>query len=555
MARCSQSSPRIADDETDCQTLHFCGVVLLPAEVEGRTAVETLLVTRGATGCALAPEAPEAFPQHKLETNALAAAVSFAQSLTIRVGAAYALYRQASTFELCSLRAIHQPHVVAALCAAVTDDICAHGFAAVSPEVAWQLKQAASRCLAHGGSGGMALGSHPWSNAELASRIRALGDMAPDGCSATDVLSVCKLHVKVLCLATLSTLIAPEDHVMQFDQLSLANVLHSRGVLAAVCDLYRHGSTAPAVVRLVMSGVGETVASLFLERMSIFARRSMTHGTAIIGKLLGVALTNGNTPPRHRTRGHAAILLSFAVVNSDQAKRLAVRDAALVWLLSVAAADDTYTDVVCGRAIAAVGNLARAARHSSELEPVIVHLLHVIRKHVLHAGDPGSLIPDDVISSPVHNAVFALGQLGGIVEARALLQAGQAQQLISQLLAIARATPKLKELKDLITNQVQVLMRQPAMIRLQRFDDEPPTQRAATSQAATAPTAAAAAAGAAVPPSDAALACCGCGEAGTRRSLKRCAGCRAAWYCSSACQARAWPQHKQACKAHAHSAQ
>ena len=541
----------------DCQTLHFCGVVLVPLDAARRTAVETLLVTRGATGVTPAPEPPGGCLQHRQETFALAAAVCFAPSLTIRVGAAYALFLQASTFHPYAMGALHQPPVVAALCAAVTDCIHEHGDVPMPPDVAEQLKRAASRCLAHGDGGQTAdaLRSHPWSNAELASRILSMGDMAPDSCSATVVSVLCKLHVQLLCLATLSTLVAPEDQTNQFDQMALANLLHSRGVLSVACNLYCSGNTAPAYMRSVMSGVGLTEVSLFLERMSIFARLGMTHGAEIITNLLSVALANGNTPPRQRTRGHAAILLSYAVVNSDQAKRAAVRDAALVWLLSVAAAEDTYTDIVCGRAIAAMGNLACGARHASELEPVVAHLLHIIRKHVSRADDPGSLIHGDVISSPLYCAVFALGQLGAIEDARALLQAGQAHQLILVLLAITRATPKLQQLEILIASQVQVLMRQPAMIRLQRHDEEQlPTQRA-TGQATTtaAPAAAAAVSPAASAP--ACMACSGCGEAGTRRSLKLCAGCRSVWYCSSACQLRAWPQHKRACKAHARKGQ
>lgn len=42
------------------------------------------------------------------------------------------------------------------------------------------------------------------------------------------------------------------------------------------------------------------------------------------------------------------------------------------------------------------------------------------------------------------------------------------------------------------------------------------------------------------------LACGGCGEAGAKL---RCTRCKAAFYCSQACQKRAWPTHKQRCVA------
>jgi hypothetical protein len=56
-------------------------------------------------------------------------------------------------------------------------------------------------------------------------------------------------------------------------------------------------------------------------------------------------------------------------------------------------------------------------------------------------------------------------------------------------------------------------------------------------------------------PAEAAERCLACQVAAcAERKLRRCAGCRAAWYCSAACQKEDWKRHKVACKAAAAAA-
>ncbi len=510
---------------------HFCGVVVVPEDAAERTPLETLLVKSGATECFFCETFPELQPP---AARTLAAALCLAPSLSVRLGAAYALCRHALLPGEPST--LLQPAVIDALFATVSDSDYTRAGVRLTPEASQRLQQARG--------GADALRAHACSHAELAALMSDMGDLrvAPE-----DVLPLTKVHIKLLCVATLSALLAQVETATPC-QLALAETLHSRGVLADVCTLglaaswSGSGATIPPVAAKMCADLALTLTSMFLERMTMCGRRGMARGGPVIQQTLQVALANGcNSAPRQRARGTAATLLSYVVINLPDKKQQAVRDGALVWLLSVAEADDVYCEYVLGRAIACAGNIVVGARHAAELEPLTQHVLGVISAHLRNPAAQLRRIRD-VYSSPLHCATFAVGQLASIHEARPLLEQADAQRLIAQLLALARRTPRLHEIADIISGRVQLLMAQPPLMRLQRADMLLPFWASPASPVAP-PRAAA------PPPAPMERTCGGCGAVDASRVFKLCASCKSVRYCSTECQRAHWKAHKKACKA------
>ena len=436
--------------------------------------------------------------------------------------------------------------------------------------------------------------------------MRELG-VAPAGCTAAHVLALSKMHVRLICMSVLAAMLHDDSSFYEAvspNKLALAAELHSRGVFAQICVMAHaaswtcsgsNRSDPPLIVLESCAAFGLSAAGFFLERMCFCAWRSMGALDGVIHASLAVALANGSQSPaamRLHARGVAASLLSYAAAGdaAQRAKEYTVQDGALVWLLSVAAAEDTYAEFIRGRAIACAGNCARAARHVAELEPFVTHMLGVIRAHVL---DPSTTLPRiiSVKSSPLYCATFAIHNLVAIEELRPLLlEEADVRRLISKLDALARSTPKLKLVAAVIAERVRPAMAQPTLFRLRRsnesFADQMGAIRRALRGAAPLEGAPAPAgfglpppagpdapppAGPGAPPHDAMPSpatapqpapmpappsprqrtCGGCGATGSTDELKLCAACKRVRYCSAACQARAWPQHKQECTARA----
>lgn len=433
-----------------------------------------------------------------------------------------------------------------------------------------------------GGSARALSSSHAVTHERLAELNRE-EDSAPADFSASDVLALCKLHVKILCLATLVAILQTDADSETPSQLAMVDALYARGVFAHICTLGdagswsgAHGAVLPATAAKMCADLGMTLASWCLQHIVLRGRRHSTeHSDEAVAETLALALTNGGgSSPRLRERGLAAMLLSYvASNNTGDNKEIAVKDGALVWLLSVATAEDVYSEFICGRAIAAAGNLSIAARYAAELEPLLHHLLHVIRTFV---ASPAAMVRRiiDPISSPLYCATFALGQLAAIEQMRPLLDQEGAQRLLSQVLVLVKRERSLALIEAMITTRTQILMLQPPLLYLRRSYGLPSARSVQAAQilreafgvgeprAPTAETPVPAAA----PPSAAAAAtpapattsvpqqhqrtCGGCGAVDAQHVFKLCAACKAVRYCGDACQKRAWPQHKQACRAH-----
>ena len=427
--------------------------------------------------------------------------------------------------------------------------------------------------------------------------MRELG-VAPAGFTAAHVLALSKMHVRLICISALAAMLEENTISSVYDAISpskvaLAAELNSRGVFAQICAMAHAASWScsrsgrshpPLVVLESCAACGLSAASFFLERMCMCAWHSTGALDGVIHASLAVALANGSQPPaamRLHARGVAASLLSYVAAGdaAQRAKEYAVQDGALVWLLSVAAAEDTYAEFIRGRAIACAGNCARAARHVAELEPFVTHMLGVIRAHVLN---PSTTLPRILYakSSPLYCATFAVHNLAAIEEVQPLLEEADVRRLIAELDALARSTTKLKLVAAVIAERVRPAMAQPPLFRLRRSNESFADQMGAIRQAlrgaaplqgapapagpgapapagpgaplhaaASSPADAAQPTAVPAPPSPRQRTCGGCGATGSTDELKLCAACKRVRYCSAACQARAWPEHKQECTA------
>ena len=121
---------------TPTEANHFCGLVIVPAEAAQRTPIEQLLVSAGSTTCLCVRSFAELRPA---DAATLAATMCMSPSLSLRVGAALAIYRHATRHA--SAAESLPPVVLDALCAVVLDCDYASAYVATTPDVTVRLLQ------------------------------------------------------------------------------------------------------------------------------------------------------------------------------------------------------------------------------------------------------------------------------------------------------------------------------------------------------------------------------------------------------------------------------